>query len=154
MEEPTEVQREESHHSIVLDKAANVAFLSKGPLADFHDEVLFNTLEYVALFKANRPMQTDQDSVLPAKKAQIEYEALMRDVRQARLDMSHNFTSCLKEVQESYQIKRSERTEAMASHHLDSVNRCRRAQRTNLSNALAILVREADVRESYLNWIC
>ena len=147
MEEPTEVRTEESHCGVILDGAANVAFLSKGPLADFHDEVLFNTLEYVALFKANRPMQTNEDSVLPAKKAQIEYEALMRDVRQARLDMSHNFNSCLREVQKSYQIKRSERAEAMALDHLDSVNRCRRAQRTNLSNALAILVREADVRE-------
>jgi hypothetical protein len=69
----------------------------------------------------------------------------MRDVRQARIQMSEKFTNCLQEVQEMYQLQRSQREEALASHHLESVNRCRRAQRTNLSNAIAILVREADV---------
>lgn len=99
MDAPTEVMTEGStHRSMILDGAANVAFLARGPLSGFHDDVLFNTLEYIALFKANRPMQTNEDSILPAKKAQIEYEDLMREVRQARLDMSHNFNSCLKEV--------------------------------------------------------
>ena len=53
---------------------------------EFKRQVLFNKLEYVALFKLNRPVQTAEESVAQFKKSQKSFDDLIRTVARANSD--------------------------------------------------------------------
>jgi hypothetical protein len=52
-------------------------------MEEFKREVLFNKLEYVALFRLNRPVQTIQESVHEYKSAQQNFQELVQLVKES-----------------------------------------------------------------------
>ena len=52
-------------------------------MEEFKQKVLFNKLEYVALFKLNRPVQTTKESVAEFKKSQNAFSELIRTVERS-----------------------------------------------------------------------
>lgn len=52
-------------------------------MEEFKRESLFNKLEYVALFKLNRPVQTIQESVHEYKSAQQSFKELVQLVKES-----------------------------------------------------------------------
>ena len=130
-----------------LDPPQSVPFLGRGRFADFHRKILFNKLEYVALFKVSRPIQTKEESVSRFQRTEAYFTKLLKDVVDAKDDMESDYFNQLSRIHVETKAKRDDETKKMEDLCSNAVNRCRRAHRADLSNAISILVHDYQVRE-------
>lgn len=74
-------------------------------MEEFKRKVLFNKLEYVALFRLNRPMQTFEESVKEYKTAQQDFTKLVQFVKDSNHERELNWANQLAETIKSMQEK-------------------------------------------------
>jgi hypothetical protein len=123
----------------------NQTFLAKGHFSNFHKIVLFNQPEYCALFRVHRPMQTDEQSVENLKRIQARFGKLLGDVTTATDLMTKDYEACLSSIQQNLEQENSELNKKLERDQQMISDRCRRAFRTNLCNAILLLAKDYDV---------
>ena len=127
----------------------NQTFLAKGHFENFHKAVLFNQPEYCALFRVHRPMQTDELSLESLKHIQARFGKILGDVRSARDLMTRDYQTCLNIIQQSLGQENSALKKKLEQDQQKISDRCRRAYRTNLSNAILLLAKDYDVSHHF-----
>jgi hypothetical protein len=115
-------------------------------MEEFKRKVLFNKLEYVELFRLNRPIQTTEESVLAFKTIQQEYNVLVKLVKQSNQQRELKWANDLTATIKSHQAKVDQDEYRSNFEGRQMIDRARRAKRTMLADAISVVNKEYTVR--------
>ncbi|KAJ3215605.1 hypothetical protein HDU67_000203 [Dinochytrium kinnereticum] len=108
-----------------------------------YKDLLNSAMEYVALFRVNRPAQSDSCSMMEVRNTEDLYLDLLQDVRDAMLDIKSAFDSKVAKSIRDLGTWLSERAVRMERAHVHEVEMARSAFRARLADVLATLAFEA-----------
>ncbi|KAI8850639.1 hypothetical protein BC829DRAFT_388564 [Chytridium lagenaria] len=109
-----------------------------------YKDLLNSAMEYVALFRVNRPSQSDSFSVQEVTHTEDLYLDLLQDVRNAMLDIKSTFDSKLSKSIKDLALWLSKRASKMEHAHIHEVEIARSAFRARQADTLSRMSFDAE----------
>nr|KAJ3422840.1 hypothetical protein HK105_006055 [Polyrhizophydium stewartii] len=115
--------------------------------ARLYRQLFFNSVDYVGLFRVNRPAQTEETSVGSVKEVRRMFEDLILDIEEAKDQLGAALEDDVHAVVTSLSEHMRVRLESLKRSHDMDVSRVRRAYRARLADCIAQITFDAEVSD-------
>jgi flagellar biosynthesis regulator FlaF len=109
------------------------------------ESLLQSSIEYVALFKVNRPVQSDISNMEDLRKTELIYAQLLEDVKSTLSDVKALFNSNLVAAIQSLSLWLADRAEHLKKAHLKDMEVVKGAYKSIKNDALKRVAHDSEV---------